>query len=493
MSGVGGRNSEGSMFKKIGRVYGKAQKWIIYGLIVFLLVVFCLGDIVGDYRDRLLVPAALATLAMLFQMLIAISNSLSVRPERNLFPSIYDALPKIKEIVGRPRKVTSVKVIAGTGGTTIAALLPTITSSSQAREVDISIGILSPDSEYRAWVPDHWPSESRTSIKRLKEEFGGGRITVSLVLFEILPVPHGLLIDNEHLFIGFFSWLRTDGKSQLSGAQLPHRYYHARDPEFAYYSTLFQQWFENCPQTRLDKRRMFIFDFDGTLVDSYKCLRDVYTCMAERVGLVGGAVGRLVDGMVGGEDEQDALRNYDRHKWWPMVLKQFNIGISEENLAELVGAYWNERAERSEIIGGGKEILESLKGRGVLAIVCGGDGRYGNKKDRIQRSGLAVLFDEIVVVGEDVENSAEAVGLLMRKYFIPENEVMLFDDKPFVINEVRKNMQDVATVKVDFEGILKLAWREECVPTYRIGGIGDAKAVIGAQESQGFSNSVGGR
>lgn len=34
MSGVGGMNSMWSVFKVIQRAYGKAQKWIIYGLFV---------------------------------------------------------------------------------------------------------------------------------------------------------------------------------------------------------------------------------------------------------------------------------------------------------------------------------------------------------------------------------------------------------------------------------------------------------------------------
>ncbi|MBA7690776.1 hypothetical protein ES703_99308 [subsurface metagenome] len=82
--------------------------------------------------------------------------------------------------------------------------------------------------------------------------------------------------------------------------------------------------------------KMFVLDFDGTLVDSYTCLPDVYTSIAKRVGLRGETLSRFVNEMMRSEDQQDAQRNYDRHDWWPPVFEQFGIRISEKQLMSLV-------------------------------------------------------------------------------------------------------------------------------------------------------------
>ena len=472
-------NSIEPNFKRISKIYEKAKNWIISADIIFLFIIFYFGDILGPWREKLLVAAALGVLAILFEILISISNNLKIEPEMSLFPSISEALAKIKEIVSHDKQTTSIKIIAATGGATLATILPSIISSSPARKIEISIGILDPNTPYKEWIPSHWPSESKTTIERFKTEFKDDRISINLFLFKILPVPHGLLINNEHLFLGFFSWIKNGEKSHLSGAQLPHHYYHVSKPESINYFNLFESWFMCCPQ-KLNSQKMFIFDFDGTLVDSYISLPDAYTSIAHYIGLQGDIVSKFVNEMIKSEDQQDALRNYDRHRWWPVVFKQFNIHISEERLIQLIKIYWEQRTNRSKIIDKSEEILKSLKNRGILAIVCVGDGKHGNKKERIQKSGLGRFFDEIIIVGEDVENLTQAVKLLIEKYNINRDEVVVFDDKPFPINEMSKNMKDITTVKIEFEGILKLAWAEKCTPAYRIRTINEVKGVVDA-------------
>jgi len=466
--------------KRIPKIYEKVKNWVIIADIIFIFIIFYFGDFLGPWREKLLVTAALGILGILFEILISISNNLKIKPETSVVPSIYEALPKIKEIVSHDKQTTSIKIIATTGGTTVATILPSIISSSSARKIEVSLGILDPNTPYKKWVPPHWPSECETTIQRLKKEFKDDRTSIDLFLFKILPVPHGLLINNEHLFLGFFSWIKSGKKYKLSGAQLSHHYYHVSKPESKYYFNLFESWFMYCPQ-KLNSQKMLIFDFDGTLVDSYTCLPDVYTFIAHYIGLQGDIVSKFVNEMTKSEDQQDALRNYDRHRWWPIVFKQFNIHISEEKLIQLIKIYREQRTNRSQIIDKSEEMLKLLESQHILAICCGGDGKYGNKKERIQRSGLGRFFGEILIVGEDVENLTQAVKLLIGKYNINRDEVIIFDDKPFPINEMSKNMKDITTVKIEFEGILKSAWAEKCTPTYRIRTINEVKKIIDAQ------------
>lgn len=159
-----------------------------------------------------------------------------------------DALPKIRETVSHDKEKTSVKIIAATGATTLVAILPEIKYASHAKKLEVTIAILDPDTPYKEQIPGHWPSEINTTIMRLRTETGDNRTSIDYFLFTILPVTHGLLINDEHLFLGFFSWARKNGKYQLSGAELPHHYYQRSKPEHQYYFDLFDSWFQYCPR-----------------------------------------------------------------------------------------------------------------------------------------------------------------------------------------------------------------------------------------------------
>lgn len=470
-------NSKKQYPRRISEIYEKVKIWIIYADIIFLAILFFFGQLFGSWREELFAAAAMGILVILFEVLMSISSSLRTKPEISVFPSIYEALPKIKEIVSRDKQTTSVKTIAATGGTTLATLLPSIKLASPAKKIEIEIGILDPDTPYKKWIPPHWPSESKANIERLRTEFHDSRTSVSTFLFEILPVTHGLLINDEHLFLGFYNWIKGEEKCQLSGAQLPHYYYHRSKPEHAYYFDLFESWFRYCPR-KLSKQKMLVFDFDGTLVDSYTCLPDVYGSIAQELGLQGDVARKFAEAMVKAEDQQDVLGNYDRHTWWSEVFGQFGIDTTHERLKRLISTYWELRTSRSKIINQSEKILQSLKNRGILTIACAGDGRFGNKRKRIEKSGLGTFFDEVIIIGEDAENLTQAVKSLVEKHGITAREVIVFDDKPFSINEISHNMKDVRTVKIEFRGTLTSAWAEECKPTYRIRTIEEANGIV---------------
>jgi len=55
----------------------------------------------------------------------------------------------------------------------------------------------------------------------------------------------------------------------------------------------------------MSKWKVFAFDFDGTLVDSYSCLPSLYEHIAERLGLKGEIKEMFVEKAIKYEDEQD--------------------------------------------------------------------------------------------------------------------------------------------------------------------------------------------
>ena len=459
------------------RIYERTKKWLIVADILFLVIVFYLGDLLnlGALRDQLLVAAAIGILAILFEILMFISENMKPKPEVT-FSSLYEALPKINEMVEDDKEITSIKIIAATGGTTVSSILPSIVKNSQAKKLEISMGVIDPDTPYREWLPSRWPAEVRTSIKRLADEFESERISVDIFYFRVLPVTHGLLINDKHLFLGFFGWTESNNRPLLAGAQLPHRYYNASEPDSKYQFDLFRSWFEHCPRKTYN-RRLFVFDFDGTLVDSYKCLPDVYASIARKLGIAEDNIGRFVADMINNEDERDSMKDYDRYKWWPAVLDRYNIKIPAKELERLISTYWDERTRKTAVVEYARGTLESLRKRNNLALVSATDGKSGNKKKRIRRSGLQDLFEDVIVVGEDVESHTEALELLIKRYGLTENLVVYVDDKCSAINEISRNLKDVITVRVGFEGILKLAWSDECTPVRRIETIGEAAQI----------------
>ena len=226
--------------------------------------------------------------------------------------------------------------------------------------------------------------------------------------------------------------------------------------------------------------RVFAFDFDGVLVDSYSCLPSVYNDIAGYIGLENSAE-KFVERALKYEDEQYVVEKYDRKSWWPMLYKEFQLNVDQEKLVELLQIYWTERSEQSRIIPGTIEALERLQDRGAtLIILAASDGQPNMKRTRVEKSGLSGFFNDILIITDDVVDIGEAIRLVMKKYGVLRSEIAFINDKPAPINEVSKNFQDITTIKVEFEGILKLAWnKEKCTPAYRIRRLSELGRIIG--------------
>lgn len=226
--------------------------------------------------------------------------------------------------------------------------------------------------------------------------------------------------------------------------------------------------------------RVLAFDFDGVLVDSYFCLPSVYNDIAGYLGLEN-STEEFVERALKYEDEQDVVENYDRKSWWPMLYKEFQVNVDQEKLGELLQIYWTERSEQSKIVPGTIEALERLQDRGAtLIILAASDGQPNMKRTRVEKSGLSGFFSDILIITDDVVDIEEGIRLVVKNYGVLRNEIAFINDKPAPINKISKNFKDITTIKVEFEGILKLAWnKEECTPTYRIRRLSELERIIG--------------
>ncbi len=195
---------------------------------------------------------------------------------------------------------------------------------------------------------------------------------------------------------------------------------------------------------------IFAFDFDGTLVDSYSCLPQVYERIAKEFDLGREFVRRALRY----EDEYDLKGVYDRLEWWPRLFKEFGVEIGRGEMVRVLKRYWRIRAELSKPMRGAFDVLERLRARHKLYILSGNDGLRGMKFWRIKRSGLSHFFEKIFVVGENVGSRREALGYMSRF-----GEVVVVDDRPSVIREVRGYAKTV---------LFEFRWGDSCNPDFRV-------------------------
>ncbi len=222
--------------------------------------------------------------------------------------------------------------------------------------------------------------------------------------------------------------------------------------------------------------RLYAFDFDGTLVDSYSCLPEVWRRVGEHLGLKGEALELFVEYALREEDLGDARGEHDIGKWIRAVLDELELDLNF-NAEAMAILYWEYRIRGTRVLPCAREVLEELKRRGcVVASVSGSDGIKSLKRRRITRSGLIVYFDDVIVAGEDVEGKGEALILLAEKYGYSRENCVFIDDKPGPINDVYG--KGFPTVKIEFECILKKAWEEECNPTLKLGSICELLTLI---------------
>jgi putative hydrolase of the HAD superfamily len=213
--------------------------------------------------------------------------------------------------------------------------------------------------------------------------------------------------------------------------------------------------------------KLFAFDFDGTLVDSYTCLNKVWKKVGKHLGLKNNELNNFIEIALKEEDKGDFLKIYDRSIQIKNALNKLGYSKMDFNLKQIVRIYWNERTYNTKVLPCSIKLLKFLKNKNRIIIsVSESDGLPSLKKERIKASGLAKFFNDIIIIGEDVKNIKIALMRLANKYNLKRKECVFINDKPEPINEASRF--GFVTIKVDFESILKEAWKIPCNPSLRI-------------------------
>jgi len=188
-----------------------------------------------------------------------------------------------------------------------------------------------------------------------------------------------------------------------------------------------------------------IFDFDGTLVDSYTCRGLAHSAVCDLLLDYVAEKGyesnrmkmlRLISRI---EKEMTRQRKYDRQTWFLEVLRRYTEEkkeFSSRVSATVVLAYWNSIIIHSSPYPCVEEVLTSLKQNGLLiGLLTDTDGLKGMKTRRIAQSGLGGFFDATVIAGEDtreVKPQKQPFGKISELLGTPTKSCVYVGDDPNV-------------------------------------------------------------
>ncbi len=158
-----------------------------------------------------------------------------------------------------------------------------------------------------------------------------------------------------------------------------------------------------------------IFDFDGTLMDSYTCRELAHIEVANILADYGKERGCKINkeamvALISDVDrEMSAKLIYDRKVWFSEAVKRYctpALKLPRQVLSEAVLSYWRTIVKYSLPYPGAVDLLVSLKMKNMhLGMVSDTDGLKGMKYQRLCSSGLIEFFDAIVVSGEDTKET----------------------------------------------------------------------------------------
>jgi len=167
-----------------------------------------------------------------------------------------------------------------------------------------------------------------------------------------------------------------------------------------------------------------IFDFDGTLWDSFKYRKladiEVASILAEYAKKQGCKIDKkvIVSLISDIENEMSARLNYDRKAWFSEAITRYNeptLKVANKILNKAVLSYWKNVIKNSFPYPGAADLLSSLKAKGIrLGMLSDTDGLDRMKYQRLSASGLIKFFDAVVVSGEDTKETKPDIEPFIR-------------------------------------------------------------------------------
>lgn len=188
-----------------------------------------------------------------------------------------------------------------------------------------------------------------------------------------------------------------------------------------------------------------IFDFDGTLIDSYtnRIIAQKKVCknLSKYLGDQDFSFEHetLLNLIINIEIEMSEVSEWDRNIWWKKVINKVikkDISVPLSILEDTTLIYWNTIMERSFLYPEIHNLLQKLKSKEyLLGLISDTDGLTGMKTKRIAYSGLKKYFNAILIAGEDtkeVKPSEIPFFNILKNLKIPANKCIYIGDFPKV-------------------------------------------------------------
>ncbi|MFB0563410.1 MAG: HAD family hydrolase [Candidatus Lokiarchaeia archaeon] len=189
------------------------------------------------------------------------------------------------------------------------------------------------------------------------------------------------------------------------------------------------------------KKLGIIFDFDGTLIDSFtqriqshKKVAELITDFLKQRGIEANYE-TILETVIRTEEEGEKRLTRSRDDWWREVFESLNISdVPEEFISELTNVYWEILRDTSTIYEGVPELLSELKEKGYkLAVLSDTDFTPGWKENRLKASGLLKFFDTYVIPGETTPEPKPSpqpfLEALKRLNLKPEETILVGDNQ----------------------------------------------------------------
>ncbi len=217
------------------------------------------------------------------------------------------------------------------------------------------------------------------------------------------------------------------------------------------------------------------FDFDGTLADTYSCLRGFYMEFVKEYRMH--HIYDLVNILLYYEDLYDACR-MPHNFWWPKLFSMLGLKV---NVELLIQKFWEYRINHTRLFDD-TVVLDKLSSKCRLVILCYRDEVPGLKIKRIKRSGLDKYFERIYIIGDNVKDHNEAIKDIVKFFNVVPRRIFIIDDKPEPLMFAKISFPEINTVNITrYRGI---PWIHPFKPDYRISNLSELIHIVSSRESR---------